>query len=265
MRVLITGANGFVGSNVLKYLAKNTDWEFVTVDADLSKQFIQDKEGFDIILNLASNSSVEHSIKEPVEVIENNIMLTTKLLEYARFNQPKLFIQFSTVEADKITNPYAASKKAQEDICKAYRNTYGVPVVIFRSVNIIGQGQNPEKFVPKIIEQIKAQKPVTIYIDSGKIGSRYYVTAKNVAEALKHLIVSDLILEADYTMPAAVQLTNLGMAHLVAKVLDEKLVCEFIEAETVRPNYLSEYKYFPYLPGFSSIQTLEEGLRELVC
>jgi len=121
----------------------------------------------DYVLNLASESHVDRSIEEPAPFVINNVQLICYLLDWAR-NTDHLdkFVHISTDEVygpapighDHVewedlhfpSNPYSASKAAQEDICYAYWRTYGVPLIVTNTMNIIGEMQDTEKFVPLV-------------------------------------------------------------------------------------------------------------------
>lgn len=155
----------------------------------------------DYILNVASESHVDRSITEPVPFIRNNVDLILSLLEYARIIQPAVFLQMSTDEVygpapadyahrewDTIapSNPYSASKAAQEAIAFSYWRTFGVPVVITNTMNIIGEMQSSEKFLPKTMRAVAAGEPATVHVSpEGQPGSRFYLHARNLADASK--------------------------------------------------------------------------------
>ena len=194
-RVLITGADGFIGSGILEYLLEHTAWHFVAlcswrhhgsplnitpnsrVDVlthDLTGPLPEIGE-FDYILNLASESHVDRALADPIPFIENNVSLMLQMLEYARKHKPQAFIQFSTDEVygdwehkewDLLlpSGPYGSSKAAQEVICIGHWRAYDLPIVITNSNNIVGPRQNPEKFVPKIIQLIKAGQEVQVHL-----------------------------------------------------------------------------------------------------
>jgi dTDP-glucose 4,6-dehydratase len=153
----------------------------------------------DAIMNLASESHVDRSIADPVAFTANNTALMMNLLEYARYVRPKLFLQMSTDEvygpapegmehaewsAVRPSNPYSASKAAQEAFCFAYWRTYGVPVVITNAMNIFGETQDPEKFLPMVVRRMLRGEEITVHVGpDGKPGSRFYLHARNFADA----------------------------------------------------------------------------------
>lgn len=158
----------------------------------------------DYVLNVASESHVDRSISDPVPFVLNNTALMLNTLELARILRPEIFLQMSTDEVygpatigydhkewDTIlpSNPYSASKAAQEAIAIAYWRTYGVPVVITNTMNIIGEMQDAEKMVPKTIKMLGAGEPVPVHCDTdGTPGSRYYLHARNLADAWLFLL-----------------------------------------------------------------------------
>jgi dTDP-glucose 4,6-dehydratase len=147
---------------------------------------------------------VDRSIESPGPFIRNNTDLITNVLDYARGAGPRIVLHMSTDEVygpahgrDRHkewstiapSNPYSASKAAQEAICFSYWRTYGVPVVITNTMNIIGELQDAEKMVPKTTRSILRGEPVTVHTDPGGTpGSRFYLHARNLADAWLHLL-----------------------------------------------------------------------------
>jgi dTDP-glucose 4,6-dehydratase len=301
MRVLITGADGFIGSNVLEYFLEYTDWDFVllcswrhqgnplNVKPNKRVEVItHDLVGpvpnigdFDFIFHLASESHVDRSIKDPINFVENNISSTLQMLEYARKYPPKLFLMFSTDEVygamdheewDVLlpSNPYAASKAAQEMIAIAYWKTYGIPVVITNSNNIVGKNQHPEKFVPKVVDLIARGETVQIHTANGRPGRRYWNPVQNVADALlfiaarKPASYPDTDRPDKYNLSGGKELDNLQMAQLISGILGVPLKYELIDAETIRPGYDEFYAHTRGMldeRGWEAPYNLEEGLK----
>jgi dTDP-glucose 4,6-dehydratase len=293
-RVLITGASGFIGSNVLNYLLEKTDWTFVclcswrhrgnplnvprvkrveVITHDLRGP-IPELGHFDYILNLASESHVDRSITHPVTFVENNIRLMLSVLEYARDHQPNVFLQFSTDEVFGTpddgppgifapSNPYAASKAAQEMLAMAWHATYDVPILITNSNNVIGPNQDSEKFVPKIVDLISRGELVDIHTFGGHLGRRFYNPVNNVADAI--LFVLNGFYGYDrVSIPGGVEMNNLEVATLIAKILGRDLDYELVEVSDIRPGYDTAYQEADNLLfdlGWTPPETLEEGLQ----
>ena len=224
-----------------------------------------------MIINMASESAVERSTTEPVGCLHNNWHLAMNMLEFARECEGLThFFQVSTDEVygeappngahkewDVIcpSNPYAASKAAQEAMAISYWRTYGVPVIITNTMNIIGERQNPEKFLPKIIAKIATNQKMPIYGEPGNIGSRVYLYAKNMADSLvflsdkpvssyKQLVADNNTADARpdrYNVCGDAEFDNLELAQMVAKVMDKELNYELIPSESARPGYDRRY------------------------
>lgn len=153
----------------------------------------------DVVMNVASESHVDRSIETPLPFIRSNVDIMLNVLEAARTVQPRLLLQMSTdevygpadaghrhVEWEPVipSNPYSASKAAQEAIAVSYWRTYGVPVVLTNTMNIIGEMQDPEKFLPKIVRSLRRGAPITVHTGpDGVSGSRFYLHARNLADA----------------------------------------------------------------------------------
>jgi dTDP-glucose 4,6-dehydratase len=290
-KILITGSTGFIGSNVSTYFRKNTDWDIYFTSTDLTKA-LPSRGYFDVILHLASLSSVEKSIAEPVSFVQNNVAVTTNVLEYARENPPKLFINFSTTGIytsetnpaailDELhndwgailpTSPYIASKIAQEAIAISYYRTYGVPVIITSANNVIGPGQSSDKFVPKLVSMIAKGEQVPIYACEGTYGSRIYNPVNNISDALVFIINEvQPTLGAErpdrYSLGGGERLDNMEMAQTVAKLLGKPLKYRLVEASSVRPGYDQHYDHVDeklLKLGWKPKVSLTDGLKEII-
>lgn len=308
MRVLLTGAGGFVGHHTLAHLLKTTDWEIVATDSfkhfgtsariravfeelpaersrvkvithDLVSPIdpVTAKEfgDIDVIINMASNSHVDRSITDPRPFVENNIAVSLTMLEYARtVPNLKTFIQIGTDEvygpapmgvnhpewSPQIpSNPYSASKSAQEALAISYWRTFDIPVILTNTMNIIGERQDVEKFVPLILHSLLNSKPVPVHAlngpDGWKAGSRFYLHARNQADALRFLIQKYIETPHKYTDGLAMperfnvrgerEISNDDMVLLIAKILEnDKSIEELVEyrnVEGTRPGHDLRY------------------------
>lgn len=219
--------------------------------------------GIDYVVNFASESHVDRSITEPVPFIRNNVECTLNLLELARELKPRAFVQVSTDEvygpalagtrhAEWSTiipsNPYSASKAAQEAIAISYWRTYGVPVVITNTMNNIGERQDPEKFVPKVMRAVLNGEAVTVHGGKGAIGSRFYLHARNHADAILFLLqrVKPVLFPyADrpdrFNVVGDVELNNLELAQKIAGCMGRELKYRLEDFHSTRPGHDLRY------------------------
>lgn len=262
--------------------------------APFSKQTVNAIGGIDFIFNVASESHVDRSITEPVTFIENNVALVLNMLELARQVQPGVFIQVSTDEVygpaygtyrhkewDPIipSNPYSASKAAQEAIATAYWRTFDVPVVITNTMNIIGERQDPEKFVPMTIKKVFTGETVTIHASPTRvIGSRFYLHARNQADALMYLATyfhgepiplytNGADRPAKFHVVGDVEVNNLDMAQLIAKYADKQLNYTLEDFHSSRPGHDLRYALNGHLLsmiGWKAPIPFEESLKRTV-
>lgn len=210
------------------------------------------------IVHMAAETHVDNSIVDPVNCIHNNVMSTVHILEYARkLTRLEKFFYFSTDEVygpapDNIayretdrhnsTNPYSASKSAAEQICLAYRNTYEIPLVIVNVMNAFGERQHVEKFIPKCIKYILEGRRLYIHAnkDCEKVGSRFYIHARNISDAVMFLIERGELGET-YHVTGEREVSNLEMAKFIANVLGKELSYELVDFHSDRPGHDLRY------------------------
>jgi dTDP-glucose 4,6-dehydratase len=232
--------------------------------APLGRMTIERIGRIDYIIHAAAESHVDRSITHPVPFFKNNVDITLNLLEYARVVQPEAFIQISTDETygastpghphrewDPVlpSNPYSGSKAAQEAAAICYWRTYGVPVVITNTVNNFGERQDPEKFIPMIIKRVLSGETVTIHGREGDIGSRFYIHARNHADAVLYILKNlppvkfqDGVDRPDrYNITGDVEVNNLDMASMIATILDKPLKYELQDFHLQRPGHDRRY------------------------
>lgn len=217
----------------------------------------------DHVINCASESHVNRSIENPTPFILNNVSLMCNMLDWARETGVEKFLHISTDEVygpgskhrtnkewkdlHLPSNPYAASKAAQEDIALSYWRTYGIPIAIVNSMNIIGETQDSEKYMALVMKKIYNNEKVTVHSNGGEIGSRYYLHARSLASGLMHILDQDFPKYGEADLPLRMhiagekKLNNLELAQLVAKAAGRQLNYELIDPNTERPGHDMHY------------------------
>ena len=267
MKMFITGAAGFIGSNYVRWLMSNSDAEITVFDSltyagvranlaefDGSSRFsfvqgdITDREavatamtGHTHVVHFAAESHVDRSILGPDAFIQTNVGGTNVVCDIARQTQVERFLHISTdevygsidegsfVESDPLEprSPYSASKASSDLVAMAYRETYGLPVVITRSANQFGPYQFPEKVIPLFVTNLEDGLQVPLYGDGLNIRDWTYVLDN--CEAVQ--MVLEIGIEGEiYNIGAGNELTNkeLTMAILERCGKDESSI-DFVE------------------------------------
>ena len=246
----------------------------------------------DYVLHLAAGSHVDRSIEFPLEFVMDNVVATCNILDYARgLDHLERFVYFGTDEVfgpapDGIlyeendrynsTNPYSASKAGGEELAVAFQNTYKMPIYITHTMNVFGQRQHPEKYIPMCIKRVRDGETITIHSDPTKTipGSRHYIHAEDVSDALLFLLKQPTIEETNwggakcpkFNIVGARELNNLELAQMIALAQDKDLKYELVDFHSARPGHDLRYA----LSGEKMKQMgwepkpIEERVREVV-
>ncbi len=216
MKLLVTGGCGFIGSNFVRlHLEKNPQDELVNLDkltyagrkenlADIEgnknytfvqgdicsrKDVAKAMQDCEAVINFAAETHVDRSIEESGAFLQTNFVGVKVLLDQAKEQNVKKFIQISTDEvygqvvegssgeSDRLDprNPYSAAKAAGELLAMSYFTTYNLPVVVTRSSNNYGPFQFPEKVIPLFITNLIRGKKVPLYGEGKNIRDWLYV------------------------------------------------------------------------------------------
>jgi dTDP-glucose 4,6-dehydratase len=164
----------------------------------------------DTIIHFAAQSHVQNSFEDSLQYTNDNVVGTHTLLETARrYGNIQKIIHISTDEVygesmlddteekkneNSIlcpTNPYAATKAAAELIAKSYYFSFKMPIIITRGNNVYGPNQYPEKLIPRFIQLLKEDKPVTIQGDGTNV--RAFLHVSDVCTALENIIEKGIL------------------------------------------------------------------------
>jgi dTDP-glucose 4,6-dehydratase len=214
-------------------------------------------EDVNYILHLGAESHVDTSISEPEMFIRSNVMGTFRMLEYARTlsglrkllyfstdevygpaKQEETFVEWSRYNS---CNPYAATKAAAEELCLAWENTYKVPVVITHCMNVFGERQHPEKFIPLVVNKVLKDETITIHLDrAGTPVFRSFVYGEDVAEATLRVLEQGKIRQK-YGIRGAFEVPISELALMIGKICGKEAKLEYKHPSVTRPGVDTRY------------------------
>lgn len=218
VKSLVTGAAGFIGSNLVDYLieqghyvvaidnetANNNNFYWnsksYNVKADISSygDMREHFDGIDYVFHLAAESRLQPAINNPINAVKQNCVGTTVVLQCAREAGVKRVVYSSTssgyggndwpnieTQPDDCLNPYSVSKIAGEKLCKMYTDLYGLETVILRYFNVFGdRSPTVGQYSPVIgIFQRQAECGDALTIIGDGSQKRDFIHVKDVARA----------------------------------------------------------------------------------
>jgi dTDP-glucose 4,6-dehydratase len=217
---------------------------------------------FDYVIHLAAESHVDRSLQDAVPFAESNVVGTTNLLEYIKKYQKdslRRYIGFNTdevfgpaapgvyhKETDKFypSNPYSASKAGQWAMEFAFAHAFKLPISMTHSMNIIGERQNPEKFVPKTVRAILNGEKILLHgKNPSDCSSRCWIHARNVADAVLFLL-DKAQTEETYNIVGE-EKTVYEIANIISEVIKKRPLkdkeIEWVDYHSARPGHDKRY------------------------
>ena len=172
--ILITGAKGFVGSNVCKHFkqkgyttygighgglsveeSKEIGLDYWKKDDISIKAILEFEQIFDVIVHCGGSGSVGFSVEHPYDDFKKTVDGTLEVLEYMRVHNPNAKLIYPSSPAvqgecedkpiveeylGKPASPYGYHKKIAEDLCQSYSEKFGLKISIVRLFSVYGIG-----------------------------------------------------------------------------------------------------------------------------
>jgi UDP-glucose 4-epimerase len=253
MKILVTGALGFVGKNLCKRLLEeghdvigldNYEIGKATDEVEGVKYIPWDIEqieylkgdGIDLCFHLAALSRIQPSFEQPSETFRVNTRGTEAVCEWARqFNIKVVYSGSSSQWHDPFQSPYAMYKKLGEDVCKMYKKIYNLNVEIARFYNVFGPGEIVDGKWAAVIglwrRQVRDREPLTIVGDGEQ--RRDFTHIDDIVDALIKIGFGTESVEDAWELGTGFNYS----LNEVADIFIEKFGCEKIYIPPQRGNY----------------------------
>ena len=302
MKVLVTGAAGFIGSNYVRYLLDNSDNEVTIFDSltyagnestigDLLKTgrvtFVKGDicdpvamqnamSGHKQVVHFAAESHVDRSIADSAAFFHTNCFGTNVVMDTARKCEVEKVVHIGTdevygsvengssLETDPLDprSPYSASKAGSDLIASAYFHTYGLPVIITRCTNNFGPFQYPEKAIPLFTTNLLQGGTVPLYGDG--LHQRDWLYVDDHCSGIMTALEHGVSGDI-YNIGAGNETANIDLVNSLLKILQlDKSRIEFVAD---RPGHDRRYSVDTSkirALGWNKVHTIETALENTV-
>lgn len=285
MRVLVTGATGFIGSKLVEHISKdnivycisrskdnifqrdNVNW----VIQDLSKEHnysILPKE-LDAIVHLAQSKHYRNFPEKALDIFLVNDYSTVQLLDYGRRIGLKSFVFASSggvyarkdgsFSEDNPVNPttfYLNSKLISEHLVNSYSNFFST--TILRYFFVYGEGQR-NMLVPNLINSVKEGKPITIYNEEG-----IKITPTYIDDAVRATASAISIQENETINVAGSDVVSiLKLSEIIGEVLGKKPVYEY-KTDPNAMDFVANIDKMKSVLGVMPEVSIKEGIKRTI-
>ena len=262
-KIFVTGASGFAGKSLVKYLEEKkfkvsrTGFKNLknlrqkkNIKIDLTKK-ISLKKHFDWIIHTASYHKIEDFINEPNIKAKKNILMVKNLINFAKSNTVKKFIYFSTIDINYFPYPikkkiYIRSKIHCEKILeKSLRKKILEKLVILRLPAMIGKGSN-NNFIKNMLLNLKKNRPINIWNKNKKYNNFVHIDdlCKLIYYLLKKKYKKKIIMDCLSSNPIKLK----SLVHLLKKRINSKSKINYIDSKLkfkkIRFNTKTKYQFF---------------------
>lgn len=242
MKVLLTGASGFIGTNLMDFLTKEGHSLHGLALHSLEKKNIRNitlsdfdklnshfnENEYDIVIHLAAQ--IENV--NPLQMYNANCKNTINLLEICKNHNIKKFIFTSShavygeaqnlpIGEDHQVSPktiYGNSKLIAEEICKMYNQYYGLNVIILRLSSLFGELQSTKYLIPRLIQSSLQDNSITLHKYSNGFQEMDLINIFDVCTAI-NLSCKSKIKFGIFNIASGNKVTVEDIANLLSKIL----------------------------------------------
>lgn len=244
MSILVTGAKGFIGRNLVVELANRGYTRVLEYDVDLDPTLLEQYCGeADFVFHLAGVNRP----KDPSEFIVGNQGATENLLQCLKRHKNTCPVVYSSSIQAALDNPYGRSKRVAEDLLFAYGNETGARVLIYRLPNVFGKWCRPNynSVVATFCHNIARQLPVSINDPNASVTLTYIDDV--VAELISALNGKESRVGEFCEVPVVYTITVGEIAELIRSFERSRreLIVPDMSDDFVRKLYSTYLSYLP--------------------
>lgn len=278
MKLLLTGANGYIGNYLYKSIIRDKNIELVIANRQSFQytnpqsieKFFMDNKGITHIIHLAGSVSNDGN-----DLFEINLLGLYKFLNIASKNNIKHFVfasgnnvynsHYGQCISEKqpcepdFENKYGFSKYMGELLIKDFCQNRGILFSNVRIADVYGPNQKHGNFIKAIVENVRKNKPLQIYGDGKRV--RDYIYVQDVVDGLLYIIKNKLT--GDYNLSTGIGTSVRQILDIVNNIFDNKLKIEKIKVNVEDDSSVILDCKKINNEGFVAKYSVEDGFRKI--
>ena len=271
MRYLVLGSSSFYGSNFVKFLKERGEsvQGLARPQFDLGKDFSLPSS--DVIVNFIAENTPAESWEDPERWLQTNIIYQNRLFEEIRKKEISLYVHISTPEVygsnahwlkerkDYLPlTPSAVSRACSDMLLQTYWRAYRFPMIITRTTNVYGPGQQETRLIPKAFRLLSQGEKFTVF-GTGR-SQRSFIHVRDACRGL-YILSKDGKPGEHYHISTQKQYSILEVVRMICKILGKGEVEFKLDKVGKEHAYLLNSDKMRALGWHDQIE-LNEGLRE---
>jgi UDP-glucose 4-epimerase len=256
MRILVTGANGFLGKSLISQLK---DSEIIINALDLKFDQKHEKVNYfegsildenlvlcassecDYIIHYAAIADIGYSMKNPINTLNVNIIGTSILLEAAKTNKIKHIFFSSTLYVSGIKGSfYRISKQTCEELFEYYATNYGITSTLMRLGSLYGPNSNDFNFINQSIMSAIKNGVIYRYGDGEEL--REYIHVDDINKFVIKLMYNDSQKFQRLVISGNEKLKVSEILKMIKELFNENIEIKYLNDK----EYSGHYKFTPY-------------------
>lgn len=244
MKILVTGAKGFIGKNLIVELKNQNYTDIYEYDIDTEASLLDTyTKDCDFVFHLAGVNRPQNQ----EQYMEGNYSFTARLLEALQKNKNTCPVMYSSSIQAALDNPYGKSKKAGEDLLFEYGKKTGAKILVYRFPNVFGKWCKPNynSVIATFCHNISHDLPITVN-DRSTMMTLVYID--DLVEELINALKGNEIREGDFCIVPIVFKITLG--EIVDLIQSFKKSRETLSVPDMKNEFVKKLysTYLSYLP-----------------
>lgn len=274
MKIIVTGATGFIGTHVVKALALN---QYQVIPLSRNRDFNEmiiffQNEKPDLVIHLASLFVAEHKTEQVNDLIKGNVLFGAQLLEAMHLSGVKKLLNVGSswqnfgLLGDEPVCLYAATKNAFQELAKFYQSAHNFSVITLKIFDTYGANDERAKLIPNLIQRLNSDNYLDLspgeqllnIVHVSDVVNAFILTVKEIMSDSKTFKMEE------YFVRSKELISLKDLIQLIETESGKKLPVRLGARAYRAREVMHPWAGGKTVPGWQATRSLSEGLKEIL-